>query len=151
MPHVSNIATSMSSASQRRVAILGNASTAIIGLNGNMPTKIPPEARRRHSPLFLKEWIEFRHMTAEQFAGRIGTNKSVISRLINGKQRYHQDWLEIIVFYLDCEVPDLFRHPESPSADSMLRRMTPAQRSLALKAIEDISRWGPPPDSDMAA
>lgn len=142
MPYVSIQETDLSRASRRNVAIFGNAKVAMIAVNGYMPSKIAPDARRRHAPLFLREWIEFRHMTGEQLAAHIGTSKSVISKLSTGKQRYNQVWLEMIAYHLQCEVPDLFRHPTSPDPGNILRAMPPHQRAIAIKAIEDIAKWG---------
>lgn len=143
MAEVSIIATDLSRGAVRQVAIFGNVKSGVFGLNRGMPANVPT-TNRRPAPLYLREWVEFRRLTGEQLAARIGTTKSVISKLANGRQRYNQDWLEIIAFHLDCDVPDLFRHPESPSCEDLLRRMGPQQRRLAMRAVEDISRWSEP-------
>jgi len=103
-----------------------------------MPTKIH-HRNRRPARLFLREWLDYRGLTAEQLAGRLDTSKSVISKLMNGRQRYNQDWLEAIAFALDCEVDQLFRPPTAPTADELLAQMDPRARETAMKVLLDLS------------
>lgn len=85
--------------------------------------------------------MEYRHLTAERLAGRLDTSKSVISKLVNGKQRYHQDWLEALAYALDCEVHELYRPPDAPTANELLARMDPEMRTSAIRFLQDMSTW----------
>lgn len=105
-----------------------------------MPAKIHHK-QRRPARVFLKEWLEYRHLTAERLAGRLDTSKSVISKLMNGHQRYNQDWLEQIAWALDCEVYQLYRPPETPTADELLSQMQPDVRETAMRVLLDMSSW----------
>ncbi|WP_417281061.1 MULTISPECIES: helix-turn-helix domain-containing protein [Alphaproteobacteria] len=87
--------------------------------------------------MYLREWLEYRALTAEQLAGRLETSKSVVSKLLNGKQRYNQDWLERFAYALNCEVPDLYRDPTTPTHDDLLSRATPEQ----MKQIIDFAEY----------
>lgn len=104
-----------------------------------MPTKIHHK-NRRPARIYLREWMDFRHLTAEQLAGRLETSKSVISKLVNGRQRYTQDWLEAIAYALDCDVVQLYRPPEAPTANELLDKMTPEARETALNVLIDLSK-----------
>lgn len=104
--------------------------------NVRMPTRIHT-GNRRPAKIYLREWLDHRALTAEQLAGRIETSKSVVSKLMNGKQRYNQDWLERIAYALDCEVQDLYRDPNAPTRDELLRRANPEQ----LKQIIDFAEY----------
>lgn len=55
------------------------------------PWKKAPELRRR---TFLTEWREFRGMTLEVLAEKMGTSKGIISRYENKEIAYNQDFLE---------------------------------------------------------
>ena len=96
--------------------------------------------QRKPARVFLREWLEHRNnMTAEQLAGRLETSKSVVSKLINGHQRYNQDWLERIAYALDCEVAELYRPPMAPTANELLARMPPDTRETAMKVLVDLA------------
>lgn len=104
-----------------------------------MPVQIRHK-QRRPARVFLKEWLDYRGLTAEQLAGRLDTSKSVVSKLMNGRQRYNQDWLEAIAYALDCEVPELYRPPNAPTANELLAQMTPEARETAMGVLLNLSR-----------
>lgn len=104
-----------------------------------MPARINNTTPRRPSKVYLKEWLEYRGMSAEHLAGKINASKSVISKLANGRQRYNRDWLEKIAWGLDCEVAHLFRPPESSVADDLLAKMTPETRETAIRVLSDLA------------
>lgn len=113
---------------------------ALICQNRNMPTKIHDKGRRP-AKIYLREWLDYKHLTAEQLAGRLETSKSVLSKLMNGQQRYNQDWLERIAYALDCEVPELYRHPAAPTANELLARMEPEVRKTAMNVLVDLAKY----------
>lgn len=124
----------MSTGVPKKVSIVSNARQRGESHNGNMPATIHGKLRRP-ARIYLKEWLEFRGLTAEQLAGRLDTSKSVVSKLMNGKQRYNQDWLEMIAYALNVEVPALYRHPEAPTADELLRSTTPEKAREVFRVI----------------
>lgn len=129
----------MSRGFQNPVSFLGNACGYAVCDNRNMPTAIHNK-HRRPARVYLREWLDYRNLTAEQLAGRLETSKSVVSKLENGKQRYNQDWLEAIAYALDCEVQDLFRPPDSPTANELLAKMPPETRQTALNVLADLAQ-----------
>lgn len=106
--------------------------------NGFMLDRIHDKGRRP-SHIYLREWLEYRNLTAERLADRVDTNKGQISKLMNGAQRYNQDWLEKIAFALNCEVQDLYRLPTAPTANELLARMSPEMRETALQVLTQLA------------
>ena len=104
-----------------------------------MPTPIRNKLRRP-ARVYLQEWIEYRGITAERLAGRLETSKSVVSKLVTGKQRYNQAWLEAIAYALDCDVQQLYRPPTAPTANELLSMMTPEARETAMNVLVDLSK-----------
>ncbi|MCF1470580.1 helix-turn-helix transcriptional regulator [Agrobacterium vitis] len=99
------------------VSFSGNVTNSTWCHNRNMKNE-PNEAQRRASKIYLKEWLDFRGMTAERLADHLDVSKGTISKLMNGKQRYNQDWMEKIAFALNCDVPDLYFLPSRPAFPS---------------------------------
>lgn len=126
------------------VSFLDNALNSLVCQNRNM-TKPPAHVTaihnkgRRPAQVYLREWLEYRGITAEQLAGRLEVNKGQISKLMTGKQRYNQDWLEHIAYALNCDVPDLYRLPMAPTANELLARMTPDLRATAINVLIDLA------------
>lgn len=130
----------MSIAFQNMVSISNNVIRFSQCDNRNMVIKIHDKGRRP-AKVFLKEWLEYRGLTAERLADRLDVSKGQISKLMNGKQRYNQDWLEMIAFALDCEVPELYRSPQAPTANELLSKMTPEAKETALKVLIDLANY----------
>lgn len=101
-----------------------------------MPVKLKDTGDRRASHLHLQSWLRKRSMTAEELAARLDTSKSVISKLLNGRQRYNQDWLERIAFVLDCEVAALLRDADKPSANELLDNMSDVDRDRSINILK---------------
>lgn len=84
-----------------------------------MAKKVQPRfkapARRR---LYLKEWREYRGLTQEQLAERVGMSVSNVSQLERGLQGYSQDGLEKLAEALQCEPGHL--HMVDPSRDDAI-------------------------------
>ena len=73
------------------------------------PVRRPKKPRQR---TFLKEWREYRTLTQEQAASRIGITQATLSRVERGVTPYDQDLLEKIAFAYLCQPADLLmRNP----------------------------------------
>ena len=127
-------------ASAKKVSISGNDTENGETIMETMPKPVQiRHLQRKPARVFLREWLEHRNLTAEQLAGRMETSKSVVSKLMNGQQRYNQDWLERIAYALDCEVPELYRPPMAPTANELLARMPPETRETAINVLIDLA------------
>lgn len=105
-----------------------------------MPTKIHDKGRRP-AHIYLREWLDYRGLTAERLADRLEVSKGAVSKLMTGRQRYNQDWLERIAYALDCEVQALYRPPEAPTANELLASMPPDVRQTAMNVLVDLVKY----------
>jgi len=72
-----------------------------------------PMSQRR--PIFLRQWREYRGLSQERLAGRIGISKGQLSKIEKGNRQYTQDFLEAAAEALECSPADiLMRDPTDP-------------------------------------
>jgi transcriptional regulator with XRE-family HTH domain len=90
--------------------------------------------------LFLAEWREHRGLTQEQLAARLGTTHVTVSRWETHKRQPDLNAQAAIAEAMDIEPVDLFRHPDRPSADALLRGQPPEVVDNAMKMILAIRR-----------
>lgn len=105
-----------------------------------MVTRIGPTKPLRH---YLRDWREKKGLTQQQLADRLSTSKDQISRWERHERGMTMEVQAALAEALPLDSPaDLFRDPEMPSADALLRRATPEQRKQALYLIEAILKAG---------
>lgn len=92
--------------------------------------------------LFIREWMEHRHIDNERMAERMDCGPGTVSKLLNGKMKMTTEWMMGFADALDVAVPDLFRDPEQPTADDLLRNATPEQRVQAVAIIDALLKAG---------
>jgi len=85
------------------------------------PDMVTRIRRHERSRLYLREWRQHVGLTQEQLAGRLDTYKGQISNYENGKRDVSSDTQQALADALGIDVPDLYRPPERPSADALLR------------------------------
>lgn len=83
-----------------------------------MPPRIGP---RKPVRLYLAEWREQKGLTQQQLADRLETTDVTVSRWETGKRKPDDDVKSAIAWVLGIELVDLYRHPDRPSADALLR------------------------------
>jgi transcriptional regulator with XRE-family HTH domain len=98
-----------------------------------MVTRIGPKTPRRN---FLAKWRTKRKLTQEQLADRVGTYKAQISNWEGGKRALTFDVQSALAEALDIEPQDLFRDPDRPSADELLRDASPQILNEAIEIIK---------------
>lgn len=86
---------------------------------------------RRH---FLREWRDYRHLTQEQAADRVGLDRTTLGRIENRKIAYTQPILEALAEAYMCEPWDLlnrdpFKEGEVIDLTSILRDVAPELRA----------------------
>lgn len=96
----------------------------------------------RHSRLFLKEWRQAKGITQDELANRLGTSKSVISMIENGKVRWHQGHLTELAEAFGCEPHELLAPGPQPIEPIRLvwNDIPLDQRALALQVLEPFRR-----------
>jgi transcriptional regulator with XRE-family HTH domain len=120
----------------------------MVGMSKPTKTESSPSTRDRW---YLAEWRQFRELTQEQLAERVGSSKGYISDLENSERRYNQDLLERFAKALDCKPWQLLIDPSSiptpypegvdPIANAV-RKLPDDQRSVALRIIEAMAKNG---------
>lgn len=101
-----------------------------------MVTRIGPKEPVK---LFIAEWRFYRDdMTQETLANRIGSTKGSVSRWETGERDITAGALAAIAEALQCHVPDLYRHPDRPSADALLHDLDEPTKRQAFRLIEAL-------------
>lgn len=91
---------------------------------------------------FLREWREAKGLTQQQLADRLDTGKDQVSRFENNKRAMTIDAAAAFGDALGIGPLAIFRHPDTPSADELLRTASPEQRKQAIAIIETILKTG---------
>jgi transcriptional regulator with XRE-family HTH domain len=102
-----------------------------------MPTRIGPRHPHR---IFIAEWREKKDLTQEQLGERLGTSDVTISRWETGKRKPDLDAQAAIAEALGIELTDLFRHPDTPSADALLRDQPAEVIDAAFRMLRGLRR-----------
>ena len=93
---------------------------------------------------YIRAWREYRRLSLEKVADRVGTSHSTLSRVERGLQPYNQLLLEAIADALRCEPVDLLiRDPSDPDGIwSIWDGLSPPQRRQAIAVISAIKQTG---------
>lgn len=96
---------------------------------------------RRH---FIRQWREYRNLTQDQLAERVGVTPGTISQLETGRINYRQPLLEALADALRCRPGDILNI--DPTQDdaiwSLWETLEPAQRRQAFRIIETFKKTG---------
>lgn len=87
-----------------------------------MPARIGPKRSRR---IFLAKWREHRGLTQEQLAGRLDVTAMTVSRWERGETKLNTDVLSAVADALDIEPGDIYRDPDRPTQEDLLREVPP--------------------------
>lgn len=102
-----------------------------------MPARIGP---KRPFRLYIAEWREDKGLTQQQLGDRLGTSDVTVSRWETGKRKPDLDAQAAIAEALGISPGDLYRHPEQPSADALLRGQPKDVVENVFKMIHAIRR-----------
>lgn len=97
-----------------------------------MVTRIGPKQPRRS---YLAKWREKKGLTQEQLADRIGTYKGQISNWESGRRSISAHVQAALAEALGIDPGDLWRDPDRPSADELLRGVPPEVHTQAIEMI----------------
>lgn len=90
--------------------------------------------------LFIAEWRKSRGLSQTDLGNRLGTSDVTVSRWETGARKPDLSAQAAIAEALDIDVFDLRRHPDTPSADALLRGQPPEVWEDAIKIIKAIRR-----------
>jgi Helix-turn-helix. len=103
-----------------------------------MPPVKKPKRTRHHT--YIKAWREFRHLSQDRVAERIGISRENYGRIESGKVPYNQDFLEVCADALSCSVTDLLtRDPLVDGLVDRLRRMVETASPEDQQRIFDVA------------
>lgn len=97
--------------------------------------------RKRPYRLYLREWADSRGLSGDDLAGRMDCTPGTVSKLINGKMKQTPEWLARFADALgtDVEITDLFRHPDAPTQQDLLRGLPQAEQDRIIRAIRALT------------
>lgn len=97
--------------------------------------RIYPHRKRK---LYLCEWREHKGLTQEQLGARLGVTGVTVSRWETGKSKLSDPVRDAVAEALGIEPEDLYRHPDRPSADALLRDQPPEVHAQAIAVIRAL-------------
>ena len=100
--------------------------------------------RPAYRKTFIREWREYRSLTQEVLAERIGTTHATLSRLERGKHPYKQELLERIADALRTDVASLLmRDPSNSEALwSIWEQASPGERRMIVDIAKTVVKTG---------
>ncbi len=109
-----------------------------------------PRVTPRKHPLhrtFLRQWREYRQLSQQTAADRIGVDRSLLSKIETGYSPYNQPFLEAAAVAYLCEPADLLvRNPLDKSAIWTLiesvKSTSPATQKQIQAVVETIIKTG---------
>jgi transcriptional regulator with XRE-family HTH domain len=108
-----------------------------------MARKVQPRFKTRRR-IFLKQWREYRDITQEELAERVGMSVGNISQLERGLQGYSQEGLESLAEALRCDPGHLLT--VDPSKDdaiwSIWDRAKPGERQMIVELAKTVVKTG---------
>lgn len=111
-----------------------------------MVTRIGPSAPLRH---YLREWRKKKGLTLQKLADRLplgeegrATGKDQISRWERFERGITMEAQAALAEALGIEPWQLFQHPDTPSADELLKNATPEKKRAIFAVIETMLKSG---------
>jgi transcriptional regulator with XRE-family HTH domain len=90
--------------------------------------------------MFLAEWRKRRKLTQKQLGERLEVTDMTVSRWESGEIMLNAGTMVAAAEALNIEPEDLWRHPDTPSADELLRDQPTEVRDQAVNLIRAIRR-----------
>lgn len=128
------------------VQVLSSGVVHRIGWNGHahrrddvyVSRKRQPSPKPKRRPTFIRAWRQYRNLSLENLAERIGTTHASLSRMERGLQPVDTDALELLADALMCDRVDLLmRDPSDPEGMwSIWDNAKPAERRQAVELFK---------------
>lgn len=115
------------------------------GVHPTYMAKVQTRFRRpQYRPTFIRQWREFRGLTLEQLADRVGTTHATLSRIERGKSPYSQPLLESLASALATDVASLIiRNPQDPEGIwSVWDQAKPGERRMIIDLARTVVKTG---------
>ena len=104
----------------------------------------PRRARQQFRRTFIRQWREYRGLTLERLADRLGMTAGNLSQLERGNQGYTQNTLEALAHALQTDVASLLmRNPEdSEGLWSLWDQAKPGERQMLVGIAKTVIKTG---------
>lgn len=110
--------------------------------NFSMARRVVPRFKKAvpRRQIFLKQWREYRDLTQEQLAGRVGWSVGNVSQLERGLQGYSQEGLEALAEALQCDPGQLLTvdPTEDEAIWSIWERAKPGERQMIVEIAKTV-------------
>lgn len=98
---------------------------------------------RRAYRIFGREWIEHTKLEHQTIAERMEISPGTLSKLLSGKMKWTESYLAALAHAVDApSVPDLYRHPDQPTPNDLLRSVPEARRKDIISMIQALTKAG---------
>ena len=97
--------------------------------------------KRRRFHTYIRAWRDFRGLTQDRAAERIGMSRENYSKIESGKVPYNQDFLELCALAFDCTTGDLLtRDPNIERLVDKLNDLLAKESQVSQKRILDVAK-----------
>lgn len=100
-----------------------------------MVTQIRKGARRH---LYIEEWMAYRGLSDERLANRLGVARETVTRWRGQQHRLNPDKIAAIASALDCDPTELWRPPDRPSLDAIMKDAPKDVQDMAADIVQRL-------------
>lgn len=91
--------------------------------------------------LYLQEWMKHRGLNQVDLANRLEVGSiGTISKKLAKPEKLTVEWLAKFAWALDVEPDRLYRHPDQPSPDELLRQADDSTKEVVLRILNTAKR-----------
>lgn len=98
----------------------------------------PRIGRQKQAHIYLKEWMEFRGLSDEKVASRLGIDRTTVWKWRTQPRRLTRDKIASLAVILDIEPMELYRPPSRPSLDAMVANAPPEVQEMAVDIVRRL-------------
>jgi len=100
----------------------------------------PPRIRRgARSHLYIEEWFKERGLNDEKIGNRIGVNRATVFRWRTEQHRLNPEKIAALAKALDLEPEELWRPPDRPSLDALVRESSDDVINMAFDIVKRMA------------
>jgi transcriptional regulator with XRE-family HTH domain len=104
-----------------------------------MATRI---GQRRKAHLYIDEWFEFRGLNDERVGERLGIDRTTVWKWRKNPSRLDPSKMDALAEALDIETPQLYRPPNVPSLDSIVKDYPDDLKQKAAEIVRLLGKTG---------
>lgn len=90
--------------------------------------------------LYITEWREFRGLSGEELADILDVNRATVHKWEKEQWRVTPDKQERLAMALKIQPEELWRRPDDPSIDALLKDQTPELKRMAADIVARMTK-----------